>query len=566
MHLERSKDAMAYMRNIKKARVVTMTLAEFYDQLNHPSGSNSQAPHVPARAYDFIQLDPFYGATHHPSSKLLKKYRKLFDACSKVGTVLVIWGHFRELADYQRLLEGGYSSGSTTRWHVDPSLLTMVRAYLRNYVAALGPLMKRQTDTALVALRVEPREKKRAHAVRNGTAELERLELEPGNAFAKLSVNSNVVLDHHPPTAAQLLKGEDGMPLRKMAEKGSSANTILVARFLPPNGSMLCLMSGTASSALPVILRGDESTWTGVEMDADVAELSTHRIGKAWLLRARHAAENTGSLATIMAIQSLASEPTAFIMPEHNIPLALKHGAPLTANPADNFEFAPDQQEPRFEVKATNMNGHLGLQLGDGVYLRSTATAIPAGSFLPDLDFYGSFFLSETTDTKYPEGSPQHGIFQLSAPLAHYSMEISPKCPGCKINDAMGAQHNTHTQLCALSFYCDMSRRHWSLRQRGGGAGRTSCHAEPGRAHADPPHPQSGENNSARPTGPLQLRRLLLGIHHRRSRYHCFLHIHTPHSLPTFQAVWFINRCPFLLLPRTCLLRTMMLPHPPLLP
>ena len=96
------------------------------------------------------------------------------------------------------------------------------------------------------------------------------------------------------------------------------------------------------------------------------------------------------------------------------------------------------------------MLGHQGLQLGDGVFLRSTAVAIPAGTFLPDLDFYGSFFLSETTDTKYPEGAPQHGIFQLSAPLAHYSMEISPKCPGCKINDAKGVQHNMHTSSCII--------------------------------------------------------------------------------------------------------------------
>jgi hypothetical protein len=84
MHLERTKDHVAYQKNIKKARVVNMTLAEFYDQLHHPPSSSSQAPHVPPRAYDLIQLDPFYGASHHPSTKLLKKYRKLFDACSKV--------------------------------------------------------------------------------------------------------------------------------------------------------------------------------------------------------------------------------------------------------------------------------------------------------------------------------------------------------------------------------------------------------------------------------------------------------------------------------------------------
>ena len=366
----------------------------------------------------------------------------------KVGTVIAIWGQLRELADYQRLLEGGYGKSYEARWHVDPSLLTMVRAYLRNYKSALGPLMKRQTDTALVAIRVEPTGRKRGHASRNGKEEMDRLDLVlPGHGLDKLSVNSNVMMDYHPPTAAQLLKGDDGLPLRKMAEKGASANALLVARFLPPNGSMLCLMSGTGSSAIPVILRGDDSTWTAVEMDADVAELSTYRIGKAHILRARHAAENNGSLATIMAIQSLASAPTAFIMPEHNMPLTLKHGAALTSNPAENFEHGPENNEPRFEIKATNMIGHDGLQLGDGLYLRANATAIPAGTFLPDLDFYGYFFLSETTDTKYPDGSPQPGIFKLSEPLAHYSMEISPKCPGCKINDAKGPQMYIYARI-----------------------------------------------------------------------------------------------------------------------
>jgi hypothetical protein len=366
-----------------------------------------------------------------------------------VGTVIAIWGQLRELADYQRLLEGGYTATNDARWHVDPSLLTMVRAYLRNYKAALGPLMKRQTDTALVAIRVEPGGRKRAHANRNGLEEMERLDVvvpEHGG-IDKLSVNSNVMMDYHPPTAAQLLKGEDGLPLRKMAEKGASANALLVARFLPPNGAMLCLMSGTGSSAIPVILRGDESTWTGVEMDADVAELSRNRIGKAHILRARHTAENTGSLATIMAIQSLASAPTAFIMPEHNMPLTLRNGAALTSNPADNFEHAPEQKEPRFEIKATNMIGYDGRPLGDGLFLRAGAAAIPAGTFLTDLDFYGFFFLSETTDTKYPEGSPQPGIFKLSEPLGHYSMEISPKCPGCKINDAKGTQISIYAHI-----------------------------------------------------------------------------------------------------------------------
>jgi hypothetical protein len=87
MHTEQSKAQIAYVKNVKVARVVNMTLAQFYDQIITPPTSNSQAPHVPARAYDLIQLDPFYGAKHHPEVNLLKKYRKLFDACSKVRNV-----------------------------------------------------------------------------------------------------------------------------------------------------------------------------------------------------------------------------------------------------------------------------------------------------------------------------------------------------------------------------------------------------------------------------------------------------------------------------------------------
>ena len=452
MHFELTKARVAYQRNIKVARVVNMTLAQFYDQIMTPPTSSSQAPHVPARAYDLIQLDPFYGAKHHPEGNLLKKYRKLFDACSKVGTVIVIWGHFKELADYQRLLEGGYSNRPyEARWQEDPSLLTMVRAYLRNYKAALGPLMKRQTDTALVAIRVNPKARKSGHANRNCNDLLERLDVQaPEGGIDRISENSNVMMNYHPPYLKDLLKDHNGVPLRQMAEKGISANTLLVNRFVPENGSMLCLMSGTASSAIAVLLRGDQTTWTGVDMDAEVCELSCDRIRRAHLLRARHAAENNGSLAAIMALQSLASAPTAFIMPEHNVPSALKHGAPLSSNPADNFEYAPEQNEPRFEIKATNMNGHDNRPLGDGVYLRGSANAIPAGSFIPDLEFYGVFYLAETTDRRYPHGSPQPGIFQLSEPLSHYSMEISARCPGCKINDAKGAQHFMHTHVCTL--------------------------------------------------------------------------------------------------------------------
>ena len=357
-----------------------------------------------------------------------------------------IWGHFKELADYQRLLEGGYSSRTPeARWHVDPSLLTMVRAYLRNYKAALGPLMKRQTDTALVAIRVNPKDKKGGHASRNCNDMLEKLDLP--TPVDRISENSNVMMNYHPPYLKDLLKDHDGVPLRQMAEKGISANTLLVNRFVPANGSMLCLMSGTASSAIAVLLRGDQTTWTGVDMDADVCELSCDRIGRAHLLRARHAAENNGSLAAIMALQSLASSPTAFILPEHNVPTTRKDGTPLTSNPADNFDNAPGQSEPRFEIKATNMNGHDNRPLGDGVYLRGTANAIPAGSFISDLEFYGVFYLAETTDKRYPDGSPQPGIFQLSEPLRRYSMEISPRCPGCKINDAKGAQLFMHTHV-----------------------------------------------------------------------------------------------------------------------
>jgi hypothetical protein len=366
--------------------------------------------------------------------------------------VIVIWGHFKELADYQRLLEGGFSSRATeARWHVDPSLLTMVRAYLRNYKAALGPLMKRQTDTALVAIRVNPRAKKGGHASRNCNDMLERLDLPLSED--RISENSNVMMNYHPPYLKDLLKDHDGVPLRQMAEKGISANTLLVNRFVPADGSMLCLMSGTASSAIAVLLRGDQTTWTGVDSDADVCELSCDRIGRAHLLRARHAAENNGSLAAIMALQSLASAPTAFIMPEHNVPTARKDGTPLTSNPADNFDNAPGSTEPRFEIKATNMNGHDNRPLGDGVYLRATANTIPAGSFIPDLEFYGVFYLAETTDRRYPNGSPQPGIFQLSEPLRHYSMEISPRCPGCKINDAKGVQLFMHTRVWTLCIH-----------------------------------------------------------------------------------------------------------------
>jgi hypothetical protein len=56
----------------------------------------------------------------------------------------------------------------------------------------------------------------------------------------------------------------------------------------------------------------------------------------------------------------------------------------------------------------------------------------------------------------------------LAHPLEHYSLEISSKCPGGKINDARGAFH-THTHTL---FPLPLHRRHRLPGKRGRGTGR----------------------------------------------------------------------------------------------
>ena len=56
-------------------------------------------------------------------------------------------------------------------------------------------------------------------------AELALLDKGYHDARLALSENSNVIMGYEPPTAREQLKGEDGLAIRKMAEKGAGLNT-----------------------------------------------------------------------------------------------------------------------------------------------------------------------------------------------------------------------------------------------------------------------------------------------------------------------------------------------------
>jgi hypothetical protein len=212
-------------------------------------------------------------------------------------------------------------------------------------------------------------------------------------------------------------------------------------------------MCGGAGLALPMLARmkwdGDEDDYyCGVDMDSLVCDLARQRLGKYILLAEHHRAENTGSLLYIKALQSLASTPTSLILPKHNIPATKDDGSALSLNPMNNLECQTGASECAFEIKTSDKTGENGLPLGEGLFLRQDANPIEAGTYIPAVQFYGTFVLTAQLENLYPEHCPTPGVFELSHPLEQYSMEISSKCPGGKINDARGTLYtNTPTHI-----------------------------------------------------------------------------------------------------------------------
>ena len=435
MHQLKTGELFQYSKNEKQARLVAMSLREFYEQGVTPPTTASQHPHVPFEAMDFIQLDPFYGPQHHPNFRELKMIRHLVDCLAKVGTVVLIWNQYLQLADYHKMFSADFSKSAKLQWVVDPSPLVVVRSALRNAKSSLGPLTKRQTETGLLAVCVDGTKKKRRGAYGSG-AELALLDTGHHDARLKLSDDSNVIMDYEPPTASELLKGEDGQAIRKMAEKGAGLNTRILHRFVPPGGKVADLMSGSASLGAAVILRGDSTSYLGIDQDRVVVELAKARLGRMWQLIARHQMENYRTLQELVTIQSVASSPMSLIMPTHNVPLVLENGNAPTLSLTENLDHPPALPYSPFEVKPTDKKGTLGMSMGDGFFLREDADPIAANTFLTSVNFYGTFVLTSQLDTLYPEGTPQPGVFALRG--CDYSLIVSDACPAGKINDCRG--------------------------------------------------------------------------------------------------------------------------------
>jgi hypothetical protein len=195
-------------------------------------------------------------------------------------------------------------------------------------------------------------------------------------------------------------------------------------------------MSGSASLGAAVILRGDSTSYLGIDKDRVVVELAKARLGRMWQLIARHRMENYRTLQELVTIQSVASSPMSLIMPTHNVPLLLENGNAPTLSLTENLDHPPALPVSPFEVKPTDKKGTLGMSMGDGFFLREDADPIPANTFLTSVNFYGTFVLTSQLDTLYPGGTPQPGVFALRG--CDYSLIVSDACPAGKINDCKG--------------------------------------------------------------------------------------------------------------------------------
>ena len=189
-----------------------------------------------------------------------------------------------------------------------------------------------------------------------------------------------------------------------------------------------------------------DSTYLGVDIDEEIIDLARDRLGRTFMIRDRHRAAERGNVQSLVALQSIACTTDSFIPPADNIPQKLTNGKPLGDRAYENLDWDVDESTSRFEIKTSTTIGVENCELGEGVFLKQGAPKLVAGTYVPTLCFYGKFVPTATLDEAYPEGLPVQGVFELQAPLNLYSLEVSPKCPGGKINDAKGTPPCTSTQ------------------------------------------------------------------------------------------------------------------------
>ena len=86
LNLDLLRDEQAYQKNKGRVRMITMSWQEFYDQgIRGKQDGMASQEFFPFRKFDVIHIDPPYDWPNHPTPALMKKLRRLLDACSKEG-------------------------------------------------------------------------------------------------------------------------------------------------------------------------------------------------------------------------------------------------------------------------------------------------------------------------------------------------------------------------------------------------------------------------------------------------------------------------------------------------
>ena len=450
LNLDLLRDEQAYQKNKGRVRMITMSWKEFYDQgIRGKQDGMASQEFFPFRKFDVIHIDPPYDWPNHPTPALMKKLRRLLDACSKEGTIVIIWGHWLQLADYVRMLSGGYNHEKLTAWDVDASLACVIRHKFRTVAANYGCTMKNMTDHFITAVKcgVDNKSQKNKMASRNQNAQTAMLEVKND---VDLVPNPNVFFEYVPPKANECLRNAKGNPMRAMSERGPAMNMQLARRFVPKGGSVFDPFGGTASFGLALMLADPDATYFALDSDASLLEPATARLGRAFRLREKYRDEYAASLVSLCAFQALASSHAAFVLPTNNMPPFAPNGQALSIVSQDNLPVGDDGGPGPLEIIPTNVSID-GVDLGDGLFLRKDASPLLKGSFISNLHFYGHFIPTSQLGTHFENGVPGYpGVFLLSKPLNEWCLVLDKRCPGAKINDARGYQH-IYTQIIYIN-------------------------------------------------------------------------------------------------------------------
>ena len=228
-----------------------------------------------------IFCDPWYMKEYQPTTSDQPKMRKILDAYSQDGTVVLIFGRPKLLyTHWEPLFENNFAS-SKVKWHVDPCLFVVSRSSARDKHTQTLKGWHSTLEYVLTATRRSSKGKKDGSLLdtRKYTAEFKK---KHGDCNGK---RTTLYYDYMPPTFRQRLRNWNGVVLRRNAEKSVALNEYFVDLFTNKDDLVMDLFAGTASMAVACIKTGRD--YFGTEIDEEVHRAAVYRIGKTWSAKKR---------------------------------------------------------------------------------------------------------------------------------------------------------------------------------------------------------------------------------------------------------------------------------------